>query len=51
MNYGSYRGVKLLDHGMKIIERGWREEYENYLILIKHSLVSCVEREQRMPYS
>ena len=53
MNCGSYRGVKLLEHGMKIIERVLERRIRALVDFdeAQFGLVSCLEREQLMPYS
>ena len=51
MKCGSYKGVKMLEHGMKIIERMLKRRIRTLVGFDEGSLVSCVEREQRMPYS
>ena len=51
MNCGSYRGVKLLEHGLKIIERVLEKRIRALVDFDEAQLVSCLEREQRMPYS
>ena len=51
MKCGSYKGVKLLEHGMKIFERVLERRIRTLVGFDEGSLVSCVKREQLMPYS
>ena len=47
MNCGAYRGVKLLEHAMKIVEKGAREENMAYGKWTRCSLVLCQAKDNR----
>ena len=51
MNCGSYRGVKLLEHGMKIIERVLERRMRVLDDFNKTQFGFMPGKEQRMPYS
>ena len=51
MSCGSYRGVKLLEHAMKIVERVLERQIRTLVNLIKCSLDLYQEKEQWMRYS
>ena len=46
MQCGNYRGFKLLEHGMKAVERLLEKELRIIVKSIKFSLASCQEKEQ-----
>ena len=48
---GSYRGIKLLDHVMKVFERLLEERLRRKCQLMTCSLVSGLEEELLMKYS
>ena len=51
MHCGSYRGVKLLEHGMKITERVLERRIRALVDFDEAQFGSCLEREQLIPYS
>ena len=51
MNCGSYRGEKLLEHGMKVIERVLQRRIRALVDIDEAQFSLCLERVQLMPYS
>ena len=51
MSYGSYRGVKLLEHAMKVVERVLERQIRTLVNLNEMQFDLCQEKEQWMQYS
>ena len=51
MSYGLYRGVKLLEHAMKVVERVLERQIRTLVNLNEMQFDLCQEKEQWMQYS
>ena len=51
MNCGAYRGVKLLEHAMKIVEKVLERRMKGMMKVERCSLLLCQAKEQQMQCS